>query len=153
MGRPVEAGPDELPRAFMDASVLMAASVSETGTAYDLFGSARGGLVILVASEYALGETERNLYRKAPRGLRAFWELRQQLSIVDPVPELVVTVAAEVEPKDAAIVAGAVAARASYLVTYDRRHLLAKADLIQQRYHIETLTPGELLARIRAEPK
>ena len=148
MGSPVDPAPNERPRAFTDASVLMAASLSETGTAYDLFEAARHGSVVLVASAYALGETERNLYRKAPRGLRAFWELRTLLTIVDPPAELVEAVASDVEPKDAAIVAGAVAAGAMYLVTYDRRHLLSQADMIRQRYQIETLTPGETLTAL-----
>jgi predicted nucleic acid-binding protein len=148
MGNPVDTGPTGLPRAFTDASMLMAAALSETGTAYDLFGAARRGAVVLAASAYALGETERNLYRKAPRGLRAFWELRTLLTIVDPAPELVAEVANHVEAKDAAIVAGAVAAGAAYLVTYDRRHLLSQADLIRQRWQIETVTLGEMLAAL-----
>jgi hypothetical protein len=69
-GDPVGAAPDEVPRAFTDASVLMAAALSETGTAYELFEAARRGVIALVASVYAPGETERSLYRKAPRGLR-----------------------------------------------------------------------------------
>ena len=53
---PVDAGPTDIPRAFSDASVLMAASLSETGTAYDLFEAARRGAIVLVASAYALDE-------------------------------------------------------------------------------------------------
>ncbi|MGE3271962.1 MAG: PIN domain-containing protein [Chloroflexota bacterium] len=146
-GSPDTGHAEEPPSAFLDASVLMAAALSESGHAHDLFGAAQRSGLALCTSTFALKETERNLYRKAPRGLRAFWDLQSQMMIIDPTPELVVQVAVDIEPKDAAIVAGAVAARTRFLVTYDRRHLLAEAELIRQRYHIETLTPGELLTR------
>jgi predicted nucleic acid-binding protein len=127
---------------------MMAAALSESGTAHDLFEEARSGRVVCVASTHVLLETERNLYRKAPRGLRKFWDLRTQLAIVDPPSDLVTAVAIDVEPKDAGIVAAAVAATVQYLVTYDRRHLLGEGDLIYQRFRIETITPGELLSRL-----
>jgi predicted nucleic acid-binding protein len=60
----------------------------------------------------------------------------------------VVEVTGHVEPKDAPIVAAAIIARAYYLVTYDRRHLLRQAELIFQRYGIETVRPGVVLARL-----
>jgi predicted nucleic acid-binding protein len=61
-----EADAPPLPRAFTDASVLVSASISERGTAFDLFTAARQGLLVLIASTHALMETERNLYRKKP---------------------------------------------------------------------------------------
>src|SRR5438874_1483312 len=102
----------------------MAAALSESGTSHDLFAAARDGRLVLFASSYVLRETERNLYRKAPRGLRAFWDLRDQLELVDPTIEVVAEVAGHIESKDAPIVAAAIAAQADYLVSYDRRHLL-----------------------------
>jgi predicted nucleic acid-binding protein len=143
-----DAIPVEPIRAFTDSSMLFTASISGSGPALSVFRVAQRGRLVLFASPYALGEAERSLYRKNPGGPRAFWELRDQLSLVDPSPELTDQVAREIEAKDAAIVAGAIVARASYLVTYDRRHLLSKAEQIRQWYGIETIMPMEAFHRM-----
>ena len=83
----------------------MAASLSSTGAAHDLFEAGRRGEVELIVSRHALRETERNRYRRAPHGLGEFWERRNELELVDPSPELVDEVARHIEPKDAPIVA------------------------------------------------
>lgn len=135
-------------RALIDSSALMAAVLSETGAAYDLLEAGREGRIALFASLYVLREVERNLNRKAPRGLPAFRSRRGQLSLVDPPVDLVVTVARHVELKDAPVVAAALEARADYLVTYDRRHLLAHADMIRQQFQVETVEPAVLMTRL-----
>lgn len=135
-------------RALIDSSVLMAAVLSETGAAYDLLEAGREGRVALFASLYVLQEVERNLNRKAPRGLAAFWERRDQLALVEPPVDLIVTVARSVELKDAPVVAAALEARADYLATYDRRHLLAHTDLIRQQFQVETVEPAVLMTRL-----
>jgi predicted nucleic acid-binding protein len=139
---------DELLRALIDSSVLMASVLSVTGAAYDLLEAGRQGRIALVVSTYVLREVERNLNRKAPRGLAAFSERRVELEIVDPLVELVADVARDIEAKDAPIVAAALSAHAEYLVTYDRRHLLAHADLIRQHFQIETVEPAVLMTRL-----
>jgi hypothetical protein len=48
---------------------------------------------------------------------------------------------------DAAIVAGAMAAGARFLATYDRKHLLAMADEIRSAFGIETVAPDVLTGR------
>ena len=58
-------------RAFVDTSVLFAASYSDTGYASDLVRAALRGQLILVVSDLVLQEVRRNLKRKAPRGLEA----------------------------------------------------------------------------------
>ena len=68
--------------------------------------------------------------------------------------DLVVEVAQQIEPKDAPVVAGAIVAGTTYLVSYDRRHLLNEADSIRQAYGIEVVTPDYLIALIgeRVDP-
>ena len=145
---PVDVPLNILPRAFVDSSSVMAACLSSTGAAYDLLEAGQRGQVALIVSQHVLLETERNLYRKAPHGLREFWERRNQFELVNPTPELVDEIALHIEPKDAPIVAAAIAARSDYLVTYDRRHLLSHAALIRHLYQIETVEPAVLLARL-----
>jgi len=144
-------GSDAL-RAFTDSSMLVAAALSETGAAYAVFDFVREGKVVLFASPYALDEAERSLYRKNPGGLRAFWELRDQLQLVDPTQEHIDEVAQTVEPKDAAIVAGAIAARARYLMTHDHRHLLNEAESIRRLYGVEVVEPSTVLFLVRGLP-
>ena len=135
-------------RAFVDASVLMPAAISSRGSSRDLIDAGARGQIELVVSQNVLAETERNLYRKLPDALRTFWAQRDRLAVVDPSYELVISVAEHIEPKDAPVVAGAIAADAEYLVSYDRRHLLGEADLIYQLYRIQVVTPDYLVARI-----
>jgi predicted nucleic acid-binding protein len=76
------------------------------------------------------------------------WEQRDHLLLVNPTVAMVTDVARLIEPKDAPIVAGAITAGASYLVSYDRRQLLSEAGLIRQQYGIEVATPDYAVARI-----
>jgi uncharacterized protein len=140
--------PDALLRALIDSSVLMAAVLSETGAAYDLLEAGREQRITLFASLYVLSEVERNLNRKAPRGLAAFRERRDQLILIEPPVDLIVAVARTIELKDAPVVAAALEARADYLITYDRRHLLAHAAVIRQQFQIETVEPAVLMTRL-----
>jgi predicted nucleic acid-binding protein len=136
-------------RVFLDSSVLMAAAISQRGRAHDLLLAGLSRHLDLYLSTDVLDETERNLVRKAPRGLPAYHRFRNALSlrIVDPPADLVRRVAGMVEPKDAPIVAGAIEAQAQYLATYDRRHLLGHRGTIQAQFGLVVATPDEILAR------
>lgn len=67
---------------------------------------------------------------------------------VEPTKAAVHTVAGTVEAKDAPIVAAAIAANASFLATYDRKHLLAKKAEIGGRFGIMVATPDDILAAL-----
>ncbi|MFN8526194.1 MAG: PIN domain-containing protein [Chloroflexota bacterium] len=138
---------DPRPRVLIDSSVLLAGSPSSTGTARDLLLAGVRGDILRFVSPLVPAETERNLHRKAPAGLPAFREFRQLLEqhLVDPPTVLVLQVAQHIEIKDAPIVAAAIVARASHLVTFDRKHLLSHAALIKHHYHIETVIPDVVL--------
>jgi len=138
--------PPMLPRAIIDASVLIPAAISARGTSRDLLNAGSRGLIVLLVSQDVLNEVERNLYRKAPRAVRAFWEQRDHLVLVELMDEQVAEVARFIEPKDAHVVAGAILARADFLVSFDRRHLLGEADLIRRTYGIEVVTPDFVTA-------
>ena len=59
-------------RAFIDASVLFAASLSPTGASREIIRQALRGRVTLVASKLVYEETEKSLADKAPEALSAF---------------------------------------------------------------------------------
>lgn len=70
------------------------------------------------------------------------------VQLIDPPAALVRQVAADIALKDAPIVAGAVHAAAAFLATYDRKHLLAQAAVIQDRFGITVGTPEVVLVAI-----
>lgn len=138
------------PKIFLDASVLFAATLSKRGYAHDLIvAGARGGIELFV-STFVLIETRRNLARKASRALP---ELDGLLALAparfsDPSPSLVQQVATEIALKDAPIVAGAIHSGAEFLATYDRKHLLARAALIEARFGIVVATPETIYTAV-----
>jgi hypothetical protein len=110
---------------------------------------ARGDLA-LILSRYVIEETRRDLAKKAPRTLSYFdiFLAFGHVQLVDPPAALVRLIAADIALKDAPIVAGAVHAAAQFLATYDRKHLLAQAAMIQDRFGIIVGTRQAVLAII-----
>src|SRR3990172_12129627 len=129
-------------RVFLDSTVLIAAAISAQGHARDLVLAGLRGQYRLHLSTLVLRETERNLAKKQPNALPAFERFRSALSaaITDPPVSLVLQVAEVVIPKDAPIVAAAIAAQARYLATYDRKHLLQKKEEIKAHYGLIVAT-------------
>ena len=135
--------PPSPPTIFLDASVLFAATLSKQGYAHDLIVAGSSGGIELFVSTFVLIKTRRNLARKASRALP---ELDGLLALApvrlsDPSPSLVQQVATDIALKDAPIVAGAIHTGAAYLATYDRKHLLARASLIEARFGVVVATP------------
>ncbi len=135
-------------RVFVDSSVLVAAAISAFGSARDLVNLALDGQVELFISSLVLTESQRNIARKAPRALPIFQLIRHPLErhVIDPAPGLITVVAQTITAKDAPIIAAALAARAEYLATYDRKHLLSQAAHIQTTYNLIVATPDQILS-------
>jgi predicted nucleic acid-binding protein len=134
---------------FLDSSVLIAAAISARGSARDLLYRGLRGDFRLLVSPLVLRESERNIRAKAPHVLDAFAVLAAVLTDrVTPTQAAVEQAAKMIESKDAAIVAAAMAARAQYLATYDRKHLLAKKAEIGETFGITVATPDEILATL-----
>jgi predicted nucleic acid-binding protein len=137
-------------RIFIDTSVVFAAMLSERGLARDLMlASARGECEVALSTLVIL-ETRRNLTNKAPRALPYFEDFlaRELFQLADPPPDLVRHVAATIVLKDAPIVAGAIHAGVQAVATYDRKHLLSQAALIQANFAIIVATPESILANL-----
>jgi predicted nucleic acid-binding protein len=139
-------------RAFIDASVLFAASLSSTGASREIIRQAVRGQVTLVASELVYEEVEKNLSDKAPEALPAF---RQFLATVPfetvrPTKRQVLQAAQYSALKDASIVAAAKRARVDYLVSLDRRHLVGVKE-VAQRSGLKIILPGELLGEVQRQ--
>lgn len=118
-------------RAVLDTSVLVSALLTPQGAPGQLLDAAEAGAFTLCLSREILDELADVLLRDTKLqtrygfdraaveafcdGLAATAELVADLPTLDAVPS---------DPKDNPVVATAVAARADYLVTGDRRHLL-----------------------------
>jgi predicted nucleic acid-binding protein len=137
-------------RVFLDSSVFFAATYSPRGSARDLLLATIQGRVALVLSAYVIDETERNVLKRAPHVHPDFLRLRDNLIYLlsQPSDALIVDTARVVVEKDAPIIAGAVAANATLVATYDRRHLLSKREEIFAAFGVTVATPGEILASL-----
>ena len=103
-------------------------------------------------SHYVLDEVSRNLGQKSPGGLLVLESitLAGLLPVLDPELGDIERTAESIERKDASVIAGAMAAGASTVATYDRRHLLSRAALIRSTFGLDVLTPEEVLLRLAA---
>lgn len=118
-------------RAVLDSSVLISALITPGGAPGRVLDAAEGGSFTLCLSHEIIAETADALLRNAKlqarygidraavekfcHSLAAVAEMVIDLRPICVVPD---------DPKDDPIIATAVAARADYLVTDDRRHLL-----------------------------
>lgn len=112
-------------KVFIDSSVLIAAAISPTGSAREILEKGFNKKLILYISNDVLEETERNLELKSSKSLDYFYKFSESLvvTVINPTKNQIRKVIKSIEAKDAPIVAGAISAKADYLVTYDRKHL------------------------------
>ena len=141
-------------KAFLDASVLFAASYSSTRASRELIRLAFQGKAQLAISEDVVEEAERNLAAKRPDALVVLHQMLDSVPFqtANPTPEDVQRAASYTVPKDAPIVAAAKHAQVDYLVTLDRRHLVDVAE-VAKRSGLKIVLPEEALRQIRAEEK
>lgn len=137
-------------KAFVDASVIYASLVSSTGAARELLKRRRRGEIQLIVSEYVLDETISNLKSKNPNMVGAVGLLVDILAFdIIEVDAKAVNAAAEyTEMKDAPVVAAAIAGDCTYLLTFDRQHLLNKPEIASQS-GLVICTAGDLLQVLR----
>ena len=133
-------------RAFVDASVLVAAVLSPTGGASAHLEMAIRGRVDLLISDDIVEEVKRNVPKLADK-FGALLEL-VPFSYVSVTPEDVSAALSYTVAKDAHVVAAAKKAAVDYLVTFDEKHLLRNEEL-RQSVAFDMLKPGDLLLVLR----
>lgn len=104
-------------RLFLDANVLFSAAYREGAGVARLWELED---VVLLTSEYALEEARRNLASAAQQD--KLDKLAGQLEVSSTLASFSLPPEALLPPKDAPILAAALAARASHLITGDHRH-------------------------------
>ena len=138
-------------RVFLDANVYFAGSASPTGGSVLVLQLILKGRIEVTASRLVLREAERNLRRKRPpKDLKAFHQFLKHAKLrVIPTPPETAWKPYEgvIHPKDVPVLAAAVASKAAYLVTLDRRHFLTKA-VSDKVPGLAILTPGNFLREL-----
>ncbi len=141
-----------MPRVFADASVLVAGAGSRTGASRAVLVMAEIGLCRLVVCRQVLDEAERNLRKKLPAALPVFAELMAAINpeiVPDPGPEEVIRWQSVIEPKDAPILAAAVAAAPDRFLTLDVKNFIEPAR-VAEKSGLRIETPAEFVQAIRA---
>lgn len=110
-------------RLFLDANILFSVAHRDTGSVRIFFQLAAAGACELVSSPYAIDEARRNVTRKYPERLVDLEALIARLATcVEAAPENIAWAATCGLPaKDAPILAAAVQAGATLLVTGDQK--------------------------------
>ena len=142
-------------RVFLDANVYFAGAASSTGGSALILQLILTGRIEVAASRLVLREAERNLrHKRSPKDLQAFHQFLKhaKLRVVRTPPDTAwKPYEGVMHPKDVPVpvLAAAVASKAAYLVTLDRRHFLTKA-VSGAVPGLVILTPGDFLReRIR----
>lgn len=107
-------------RLFLDANILFTAAYTPDGLSALLFDIARQGFADLLSSEHAIEEARVNLELKKPGVLGRFNELQQRLRVVQTPAQSPISL--QLPEDDLAIFAAALAARATHLLTGDKKH-------------------------------
>lgn len=138
--------------AFLDTSALFAAVWSDQGGARMILKLGEAGAVTLLVSPQVIKEADGALKRKAPEALPLLAILldRSGVAVVDAAPHKTVSALSFVtgHAGDAQIVADALQAKADYLITLDREHLLG-SERLAEAAGIPIGTPGDFLAWFR----
>lgn len=138
------------PRLVLDASVVLAALLTPNRRSASclLVEAVGAGTVQLVVSAPVVAEYRRTVEEHAaeshlddPLGL--VLDLAAAAELVEPVEVRVV----KADPSDDVYLGTALAGRADYLATFDRRHLLP----LDPFKGVRVLTPGDVLRQLRAQ--
>jgi putative PIN family toxin of toxin-antitoxin system len=139
-------------RAVLDASVIVAAVATKnlySASRLVIEAAALGAYEVIVTdeieAEYRDAVAREKVKRAAPRGFdgQAFVAaVVGAAERVEPMPDVRVV---ERDPKDDKYVAAALAGRAGYVVTFDRRHLL----VLGTHEGVSFVTPGDFLGILR----
>ena len=135
-------------RFFLDANVIFTAAHNPDGNGRALFRLAGAYQLELVSSRYALEEAARNIAVKFPECVAEFNSLVAGLLLVAEPSQAEIQLAAarRLPDKHVPILAAAIAARASALVTGDRRdfgHLFGATIK-----GVAILTPAEAVSKV-----
>jgi hypothetical protein len=134
-------------RICLDADALFAGAASVSGASHVILQVGELGIIEVGVPEQARTEAERNLAAKLPAALPAFRALAADccvsLEMSSDAESATIADAGEADPKDAPILASALAAECAWLVTFNVR------DYRTDRIRVSN--PGAFLEALRGE--
>ena len=141
-------------RAFFDSSVLFSAAYSKTGHAHDLVRISAQGDLIIVVSNFVVGEARHNLSDLKVQRLTDLDQIlsRASIEVVHVAKEEIADAAHFIVLKDAPILAAAKAAKVDMLVSLDKKHILGRPELADY-IGAAILSPKEAIEHIRGYDK
>jgi predicted nucleic acid-binding protein len=137
-------------RIFLDSSVLIAACGSMNGASHTVIVMAEIGLFKVLISKQVLEECERNISKKMIAALPIF---RQILMIInleitpDPLPQDIDKYKLIIEPKDAPILASAIAANADRILSLNTKDF---NETVSSQCGLMIQTPSQFIQEIRS---
>jgi predicted nucleic acid-binding protein len=140
------------PRFFLDSSVILAGVASLVGASHALLVLGEVGFVRLVTLPYVFEEVERNLSKKLSRAVPRYQQIRLSIHwelVPNPPLEQVKRWSSVLPAKDAPVLAAAVSASPSRLVTLDTKHFIDSENVAQES-GLVIVTPRLLVQDIRA---
>lgn len=146
------ANSSEKPVALIDASVLIAATLKETGASRVVIDLAQKNFIRMILTDYIFKEAHRNLKAKYGNAeLLTFFQLLKDFKEhVKPhasesdFPEFVDLI----EPKDFHVLSAAKKYQVNYLVTLDKKHFFTD-QLRSAKLSFKILLPGDFLNEFR----
>lgn len=135
---------------FLDANVIFSAAYSDTGGSSYIFQLAKKGRLILYSSRLAIKEAERNLRKKADiERVLNLYGLLNEISI--KLIDINRTKAKEkfsdlVGEKDSPILASAIASKADFFLTLDKKHFLNE-KVLKANLPIKIVNPSQFIEK------
>jgi len=133
-------------RVLLDASVLVAGTISRTGASAAILDLAEAEEIFAVLTQQVLTEADRVLLAKFPERIepyRLFMKNLNPLLLDDPPLSAVKAAAQVIHPDDAVILAAAKQEPVDYLVTLDVRHFTTPQ--VRAFLPVPIVTPAEFL--------
>ncbi len=138
-------------KVFLDTSVIIAAALSPTGGARQIFLLGEAGLLYLLVGPAVLREAEEVTRRKAPDSLPLLAQLLAAGGIavsLEPTRQQLTMAESWIEYKpDALILAEALAANPDWFISHDKTHFTGKQS--NRLIPLNIGTPGDLLQFIK----
>ena len=137
-------------KVFLDANVIFSAVYSETGGSAYILELAKKDRIKLYSSRLAIKEAERNLREKAKaEAVLKFYDLLSEIHI-----ELVDVSRAKakesfsdlVGEKDSPILASAIASKANFLITLDKKHFLNQ-KVLNANLTVKIINPSQFIEK------
>lgn len=139
-----------LPKVFLDSSVLFSLVYSDKGAAWAIFNLGKENKIKVIVSRYVTEEVTEVLWEKLPEAINLYLRLISQIQIIKRSNRVQVKKFINLieDKNDAPILADATYEKANYLITLDKKHFI-KNKKLSKVVKFQIITPGEFMKLYR----